>query len=143
MKGLRKILCWTTTYIERENTNTKLMKAANKELLKGDQGTPIIKVSKYIRNEKVKYIGHLIREAKTEPTRMATFYGEAKPDLGNKKRIGRKKNSWIKGGLKTPWKRIRHQVPQGYTENGHHRKYHRRCANVELGLVIAADLRLF
>ena len=35
LKGIRRILGWKTTYIERENTNKKLRAAANKIINKG------------------------------------------------------------------------------------------------------------
>ena len=87
-------------------------------------------------------IGHLLREQKDEPTRQATFYGEASPDLGDKKRVGRKRNNWIKIGLKEAWKRVRDCIPEGQTESGGKRKYHRRSVIVNQGIKAAADLHL-
>ena len=114
-KGIRKILGWQSTYIDRRNTNKRLRKAAGVLLHRENpQGKVRVEpISKEIRSQQIKYMGHLLRETKDEVTKRVTFVGEHTPNLDWKMRAGRPRGQWITHILRKIWNKFRKTfVPQ-------------------------------
>ena len=85
-RGVRKILGWEATYVNRANTNAKLLAEANRITSKGPtHKDAFIKMSDRLAAERQKYFGHLLREPLGTPTRRAAFLGRNYPNLGHKK----------------------------------------------------------
>ena len=112
-RGIRKILGWKSTYIERENTNAKLHKAANQILKQGNRQDDYVKqfekVSKTIKKMQLTYFGHLLREPPSEPTRQAIIIGRH-VNLAWKKRVGRPRKHWTISLMQRAWKITRNQL---------------------------------
>ena len=97
-KGIRKILGWKATYVERANTNKKLRREAtrilNKDRNKDRKGNnKLEKASTIVKDMQLNKFGHLLREPYSEPTREATFHHNLLPKIGEKRRVGRPRNN--------------------------------------------------
>ena len=146
-KGIRRILGWKTTYIERENTNKKLRKTANKIL---NEGKPEYKkskqyerLSKRIKRDRIRYLGHLFREEKNEPTRKAIIIAEHTPNLGWRKRIGRPRNNWLEETMRDAWNTLRAKLPYGKRKHKDKRIFNLADKKCRLGLLLGARHRIF
>ena len=148
LKGIRRILGWKTTYIERENTNKKLRQAANTII---NAGKPERKhklqfeeLTNRIKNDRIKYMGHLLREDKNEPTRKAVMQGSVTPNLGWTKRTGRPRSNWIEETLREVWKRHRKVLPYGKRKHKNkNRKFRVSDNKVIRGILLGAQHRIF
>ena len=78
---MRRIVNWKTTYVNRENTNRKLRREANRIMNSGKKNNlrhyqicnhQFEELSKKLREDRIKYMGHLLREEKDAP-RMVAF----------------------------------------------------------------------
>ena len=111
MRGLRKIMGWQSTYMNRANTNKKLRRAAGMligaQTIRGTQCVePIQKVSTYVKTLQEKYMGHLLREPLGEPTRTCTFCRSGKPFLNRILRRGRPRAQWTLTILNRIWRKL-------------------------------------
>ena len=92
----------------------------------------------------IKYMGHLLRENKDEPTRRATLSGEYRINVGREKRAGRPRNNWIEETLKEVWNKYRKALPYGYRKHKQKkRKFNFRDKKVIRGLVLGAHMRVY
>ena len=112
-RGLRKIMKWSTTYVNRENTNEELLKEANKIIKEGTQNKKEVKemewVSEILKKRSNTYFGHILREEENEPTRTVAFIKDM-PNLGWRRRKGRPRKNWIEEMLSEAW----HMVKEEY-----------------------------
>ena len=93
-KGLRQIMEFKTTYVDRENTNAKLMILVNKELKRAEgDNKRFITVGERIKNESSKLLGDIIRRAANDPIRQVTLTGD-ELNLPQSNRIGRPRVNW-------------------------------------------------
>ena len=65
------------------------------------------KLSKTLDQRRLLLYYHTIREPLDSPTRQATFLKRVKPNLGNKKRVGRPKKNWTEMNQRKAWKHFR------------------------------------
>ena len=94
--------------------------------------------------ERIRYVGHFLREPPEEPTRKVTFTRGHIPNLGHNKHVGRPKNNWIKEIVTEAWNKHRNSLPNGrkrhtWTKRQAYHKY----IKILSGLHIGADLKLF
>ena len=83
-----------TTYVDRENTNAKLMILVNKELKRAEgDNKRFITVGERIKNESSKLLGDIIRRAANDPIRQVTLTGD-ELNLPQSNRIGRPRVNW-------------------------------------------------
>ena len=148
LKGIRRILNWKTTYIERRNTNKRLRQEANKIINQGkteaEGRDQFEELTKRLKRDRIKYLGHLLREDKREPTRRATFNPNNTPNLGYKKRPGRPRNNLITETTEEAWKSHRKQLPYGQRKHkSKKRKFNLKDPRVIKGLWIGAELRIY
>ena len=73
-------------------------------------------------------LGHIIREANSEPTRQATFRGRnIRPNYPRKKRVGRPRQKWTIETMKRTWDALRKEdkkAPETFqVNNKKHRTY--------------------
>ena len=142
-KGIRKILKWKTTYEDRTLTNKALYEEANKIMIKDGerrppQIEPFMKISKYIARERIRYMGHLLRELDSEPTRKVTFVKGMTINIGWKQRVGRPRHNWIICTLREIWKQYRTRLPFGRRHTGKKRKFNIKDNKVLAGLIYGA-----
>ena len=70
LKGLRQILKLDTTYINRENTNTKVISTAHTHMKRGSE---LLLFSEYYVKQRMKLLGHLFRQCDDELEKFTTF----------------------------------------------------------------------
>ena len=97
LKGLRKILGMSTTFINRGNTNDKVYAEATKIAFnkEGDNRT-IRRFSEFHNTRKANLLGHILRADNEDPLRQVSFQPNTayRVDYG-KKRIGKPKQNWL------------------------------------------------
>ena len=116
LKGLRKILRLTTTYVERANTNSEVFRKANEQLrTETREGKKAKTVKPFITCYKNARINNLVRLWKTNddnPVKHITF----QPNNENRiipweppnRRVGRPRFKWVTETTGDIWKNIRH-----------------------------------
>ena len=96
-RGLRKIMGMSSTFINRANTNQKLLEAASATAYPnpGD-ARKVLPFSKYHEERRVKLLGHILRSNDQDPMRQASFIPSSalRVDYG-KKRVGRPRQNWL------------------------------------------------
>ena len=96
LKGLRKILGLTTTFIDRANTNKKVFELANE--LYNPRHIPekeIKTFGAYVNTKQQKLLAHTIRADEANPLRQATFIPfTAIPIEYPNRRVGRPRQNW-------------------------------------------------
>ena len=93
LKGLRKILGWETTFINRGNANRKVYEAATRISFPNDHTSRmIIRFSKFHNERKAQLLGHVLRAEDEVPLRHVTFQPSTayRVEYG-KKRVGKPK----------------------------------------------------
>ena len=96
LKGLRKILGFNTTFVERANTNKRVFEKANTyKNTRNLEGKNIKPFSEYVRQKQHQLLAHTIRSSNDDPLREATLM----PDSGvpvhvGKRRVGRPRDNW-------------------------------------------------
>ena len=101
-------------------------------------------LTRRLQRERIKFMGHLLREDKQEPTRRATFVDNSTPNIGWKKRIGRPRNNWIEETMRETWQKHRKSLPYGMRKHKNKkRKFNIRDKKVRQGLYLGAKSRLF
>ena len=86
LKGLRQILGLETTFIERANTNEKVLKLAEAEINNRRKGGGVMKrvrrISEIIEDRSIQELGEVLRLDNSDPRRMVTFLeSTAAPNL--------------------------------------------------------------
>ena len=96
-RSLRRILGMPSTFINRANTNKKLLEAATAAAFptRGDR-RKIASFSNYHQERRAKLLGHVLRSGNEDPTRQISFLpGTAcRIDYG-KRRCGRPRQNWL------------------------------------------------
>ena len=116
MKGLRKILGVTTTFIDRQNKTTKLYNDMQKEI---HDNTPIGKAEKILKpyfevyeDRKNRLLAKIIRQPPTDPIRYCTFkFNTFQPiqiedRAGTIRRVGQPRVRWVESSLERLWRII-------------------------------------
>ena len=125
LKGLRKILKMTTTYVERTNTNAEVFRRAN-EAIKNE--TPDGKTPKQIKpfvtcylNSRMKRLTRLYKMPAGHPVRHITLapdsHGNCVPWIPPNRRVGRPRYNWVTETTSDIWTNIRHEhqhIQQGF-----------------------------
>ena len=96
LKGLRKILGWTTTFVDRANTNKRVFERASS--IKNPQGIPnrdVQPFSKYVLQKQRALLKHTVRADGEDPLRQCTFEaGTSTPIILKNLRVGRPRDKW-------------------------------------------------
>ena len=105
IRGLRKILGLTTTYVNRQNTNEFVVRKANEEL--GHQpGTPLkIKLfSDLLIDRRIRLAGHILRNNDNDPLRRVSYEPNSAVtfDVGER-RVGGPRQQWTQYSNKYAW----------------------------------------
>ena len=109
LKGLRKILGVQPTFIDRTQTNARVLALANKEAGAKEDKPPKIKlISEIIKNRRVTLLGHVIRSDRKDPMKQVTFEDEhlRTKSLGIR-RAGRPRQKWIENTMREAWETVR------------------------------------
>ena len=97
LKGLRKILRMSTTFINRANTNKKVLQEATKVAYHKDGDNRVLRLySDQHKDRKAKLLGHIARASNEDPLRQVTFQADTcqRVEYG-KKRVGKPRQNWI------------------------------------------------
>ena len=117
LKGLRKILKITTTYVNRANTNEYVFEKANQELRNEDHANAIIKFSESYLKRKLLLFQKIVALPNSDPLRQTTFIPDSiKPVIYGTRRVGRPKIRWAIDAAELYWKKINALLP--YDEQG-------------------------
>ena len=96
-RGLRKILGMHSTFINRANTNRKLLETATAAAFPtpGDRRRTVC-FSEYHQRRHAKLLGHVLRSANDDPLRQLSFmpYSATRIDYG-KRRRGHPRQNWL------------------------------------------------
>ena len=128
LKGLRKILKMTTTFVERNNSNEEVFRRANDAIR---QETPAGKIPKRIqpfvkcfRNSRMKRLARLYNMPNEHPVRHITFAPHPKnniaPWIPGNRRVGRPRFKWVTETLNDMWTNIAHShthITQAFDKN--------------------------
>ena len=97
LKGLRQILKMQTTFVNRANSNVKVLEEASKHAYPSpDDNRKVTLFSVQHKERKAKLLGHIARADSNDPLRMATFQaGSCSRIPYGKKRIGKPRQNWI------------------------------------------------
>ena len=115
MRGLRKILNLEPTFINRINTNKKVLAEATQIAYSGQHSNRRIKsFSEYHKERTAKLLGHIIKCEDADPLRQITFQeGTAyRLDYG-KKRVGKPRQNWIHQTKKHVYEDVLHFISYG------------------------------
>ena len=116
LKGLRQILGIVTTYVDRENTNTKVLEEATKALNTGGtkRKREIELLSETHTKQRITLAGKILRCADNDPRRFTTYRaGEGTIKMKPNKRVGRPRKNWGHTTHERIWERIRDEVGGG------------------------------
>ena len=107
-----------TTFIDRENTNEKVLQAANTAIqAQGGESKPLQAYSQHYKKRKLAWLEEVIRLEDNDPLKYTTF----KPhtlgnwDVGTKVQ-GRPKTQWADTGKSQYWQQIQHNLDQPLKE---------------------------
>ena len=117
LKGLRKILKMTTTYVERSNSNAEVFRRANEKI---QQETPDGKIPKQIvpfvtsyLNSRMKKLARISKMQNEHPVKHITLApnteGNIIPWNPPNRRVGRPRFKWVTETIKDMWNNIRAQ----------------------------------
>lgn len=111
LKGLRKILRMTTTYIDRANTNEEVFRRANAAMSDGHHGY-IRPLSEVLQEKRKKLLGHIIRRPRDHPQHQTTFATRTLiPRTTERRRVGRPRAAWTYETMKDSWKTRNGDIP--------------------------------
>ena len=97
LKGLRQILNMKTTFVNRANSNARVLEEASKHAYPHPQDKRQVRLfSEQHKERKASLLGHVARAATEDPLRQVTFQAEScsRVEYG-KKRIGKPRQNWI------------------------------------------------
>ena len=122
LKGFRKILKMSTTYINRANTNHEVYRRANLEMGLGAEEI-IPPLSGVLQEKQRKVLGHIIRRPRDHPQHQATFATRnLLPQQIEHRRVGRPRAAWTYETMKDGWRRKFHNIPF-QIQNREHREH--------------------
>ena len=103
LKGLRKILRMKTTFVERANTNERVLMKAN-ETLENEGSKRQVKVfSEAYKVSRTKRCARLLMQRPSDPTRFTTLQADNHIWNFPNKRAGRPKDKWLAFGMSDLW----------------------------------------
>ena len=95
LKGLRKILRMSTTYVNRKNTNAEVFRRANLQVTPYGDDPKIISIQEVLRNRRVALTGKILRQENGNPMRIVSFKRDsAWPTEVLFRRVGRPRKQW-------------------------------------------------
>ena len=96
LKGLRRILNLKHTFIDRSNTNHKILQTANRiKNPKNIEGKNVALFSDYVLKQQNSLLAHTIRASPEDPLRQCTLSsGSIYPFEVTNRRVGRPRNNW-------------------------------------------------
>ena len=104
MRGIRTILKKQSTFMDRSNTNARLLEEAS--MLAFGQGShrKITLFSEFYANRRAKLLGHVIRASIGDPLRQVTLepFTATRPSYG-KKRVGKPRHNWTRETKSYVW----------------------------------------
>ena len=103
MKGLRKILRMQTTFMDRTNTNAKVISEANRKMEEEGCKKQVMQFSEAYRKAKTKHYVKLITSPEDEPSRCVTFASDMRAWEHTNRRQGRPKLKWANETAKEYW----------------------------------------
>ena len=107
LKGFR-LLKLHTSFIQRRNSNEYVFRRANEILNAPAEGTErkIKPLTEVLQERKLKLLGHVLRRDRQHPLHQSTFSSSlALPRETEHRRVGRPRQSWCHGRLKT-WREL-------------------------------------
>ena len=108
LKGLRKILGMTTTYINRANTNEEVFRRANLHIAANHFRTKIVPLQDIVTHRRIALAAKILRQDNNSPMRMVNFKKDtAVPDEILFRRVGRPRKQWTQNTLTIIWRKIR------------------------------------
>ena len=113
LKGLRKILNMTTTYVERNNSNAEVFRKAN-ELIQNEtpEGKTVKHVQEFVKiykNSRMKRLARIYQLPREHPVRYITFAANTPnpnlitPWIPPNRRVGRPRFKWVTETLSDMW----------------------------------------
>jgi hypothetical protein len=102
-KGIRKILRWKTTYVERNNSNSRLLEEANKQLQEEGKKKKITTFAEAHRVARIKRLAKIIRSPQNDIIRNTTMTANWNPIDYPNKRVGGPKKKWVVEALSEFW----------------------------------------
>ena len=118
-KGLRKILHKQSTFIDKENTNKKLLEEANTHRKQGsNEYRP---PSEQIQKQRMKLLAHIIRSPQNDIMRQPTLEYSNRPVLAQVRREGRPRHRWANEAMKEAYDKIaeKHRLPERNKRENH------------------------
>ena len=122
LRGLRKILGLSTTFINTANTNESVLQTANDVMGVAPGSMPKVKLfSDLLKDRRVKLAGHILRSENSDPLRRVSY----EPDSAEtfrvaKRRIGGPRQLWTVYTNKYAWERTHRGVEFENDENHNH-----------------------
>ena len=107
MKGLRKILKMTTTYIDRANTNKAVYEKANEAMNPTGSRKPIKRFSEAYADAKAKRAARLVATDRADPMREISFKRGLQAWTHARRRVGAPKAKWATNAIALVWDRVR------------------------------------
>ena len=105
-RGLRRILGYLPTHLDRTATNQKVLEHARRETMKrkpaNDRNRQLETFSTTIKRRAISRLGHIIRLPDDDPMNQITLRRE-KPLYPAAKRVGRPKLNWAKQTFQAAW----------------------------------------
>ena len=118
-RGLRRILGLEHTYVNRSNSNIKLLQEANK--IKNPKPKPnkhIRPFSEYVHVRQESLLKHIVRCSNLDPMRETTLrYGSAMPRTIVNRRVGRPKQQWSTSVYQRLWIKNRFGTEEAFKSN--------------------------
>jgi len=116
LKGLRKILGMKTTYIERSNTNDKVIREANRSAGLEGSNKALTKMSRYYTELRSKRGIRVLKARDSDPAKFSSFCSTAKGWEFSNKRVGRPKIKWVSEMLKQLWEEKRATIGETHRQ---------------------------
>ena len=109
LRGLRKILKLSATYIDRRNTNLRIYDLASNTAYPNDPTRKIKRFSEELEKRRVRLAGHILRTDNTDPMRQVSYQpSNANPLQIGMRRVGRPRQQWVFKTNEAIHNRIRH-----------------------------------
>ena len=103
-KGLRQIMSYSTTFVDRNNTNDKLMQLVNHELGRNQSQIKLFqKVSDRIKQKSIALLGQIIRMPNESPRKQVTLI-DSTLNIPIKNRVGKPRVHWAIVNMGRAWR---------------------------------------
>ena len=110
LKGLRKILRMETTYVNRENSNDKVIQTANEKIQQQGGNKEIKLFSEVYKDCKLKLYEDILNSDESSPVKQSTMQMDTLKDTQfDKRRVGRPRLKWNSETSKEYWEATRSQ----------------------------------